>query len=90
MDNITNTHKKRLIKSWNKAIAIADQAQLAEDRKMEKIYREELERKKELQIKLKEVFVQGRENEEKRKRREKVRQAREQTPQYDNKYSPDR
>ena len=66
MDNITNTHKKRLIKSWNKAIAIADQAQLAEDRKMEKIYREELERKKELQIKLKEVFVQGRENEEKR------------------------
>lgn len=66
MDSVSKQHKKRLAKSWNKAIAEAEKVQLGEHRQVEKARREQIEKNKKLKEKLDNDFSKGRKFEEKR------------------------
>ena len=66
MDSVSKQHKKRLAKSWNKAIVEAEKVQLGEHRQMEKARREQMKKNEKLKEKLDNDFLKGRKFEEKR------------------------
>ena len=66
MDSVSKLHKKRLAKSWNKAIIEAEKLQLGEHRQMEKARREQIAKNEKLKEKLENDFLKGRKLEEER------------------------
>ena len=66
MDSVTKLHKKRLAKSWNKAIIEAEKLQLGEHRQMEKARQAQMVKNKKLKEKLESDFLKGRKLEEER------------------------
>ena len=66
MDSVSKLHKKRLAKSWNKAIIEAEKLQLGEHRQMEKARQAQMVKNKKLKEKLESDFLKGSKLEEER------------------------